>query len=124
MNAAVVGFGGTKRIFVTDTLVSKLDEDELLFGIAHESGHYVLGHTVYTVLFLSGLIVATLFIAHVVSAKLISRFAGRFRFNEMGDIASLPLILLLAGVISLVSTPSGMATHAPTSTRRTGLRWN
>ena len=105
LNAAVMGFGGTKRIVVTDTLVQKLDEDELLFGIAHESGHYVLGHTVYTVLFLSVLIVATLFVAHVASGKLIARFQGRFRFNELGDIASLPLILLLSGVISLSLTP-------------------
>lgn len=105
LNAAVMGFGGTKRIVVTDTLVDKLDEDELLFGIAHEAGHYVLGHTVYTVLFLSTLIVATLFVAHIASGKLITRFKDRFRFEELGDIASLPLILLLAGVFSFAITP-------------------
>ncbi len=105
LNAAVMGFGGTKRIVVTDTLVEKLDEDELLFGIAHEAGHYMLGHTVYTVLFLSILIVATLFVAHVASGRLIARFKDRFRFDELGDVASLPLILLLAGVFSLAITP-------------------
>lgn len=105
LNAAVMGFGGTKRIVVTDTLVEKLDEDELLFGIAHEAGHYVLGHTVYTVAFLSILIVATLFVAHVASWKLIARFKHRFRFEELGDVASLPLILLLAGVFSFAITP-------------------
>lgn len=105
LNAAVMGFGGTKRIVVTDTLVEKLDEDELLFGIAHEAGHYVLGHTVYTVVFLSILIVATLFVAHVASWKLIARFKHRFRFEELGDVASLPLILLLAGVFSFAITP-------------------
>lgn len=105
LNAAVMGFGSTKRIVVTDTLVEKLDEDELLFGIAHEAGHYVLGHTVYTVLFLSILIVATLFVAHIASGKLIARFKDRFRFEELGDVASLPLILLLAGVFSFAITP-------------------
>ena len=105
LNAAVMGFGSTKRIVVTDTLVEKLDEDELLFGIAHEAGHYVLGHTIYTVLFLSILIIATLFIAHAASGRLIARFKDRFQFDELGDIASLPLILLLAGVISFAITP-------------------
>ena len=109
MNAAVMGFGSTKRIVVTDTLVQKLDEDELLFGIAHESGHYVLGHVVTTVLFLSVLIVGTLFVAHVASGKLIARFKDRFQFEQLGDVASLPLILMLAGFMSLAITPAWFA---------------
>ena len=46
VNAYVTGVLGTKRIVLWDTLVAKLGEKELLFVMAHEMGHYVLGHVV------------------------------------------------------------------------------
>ncbi|HEV2669293.1 MAG TPA: M48 family metallopeptidase, partial [Blastocatellia bacterium] len=51
LNAYVTGFGGTKRIVLWDTIIAKLNEDELLFVMGHEMGHYVLGHVWKSILF-------------------------------------------------------------------------
>src|ERR1035437_9781733 len=44
VNAYVNGLGSTKRIVLWDTIIAKLDRDELRFIMAHEMGHYVLRH--------------------------------------------------------------------------------
>jgi STE24 endopeptidase len=40
-NAFVTGVFGTQRIVLADTLIEKFGEDETLFVVAHELGHYV-----------------------------------------------------------------------------------
>ena len=44
------------RRAVQDTILAKLDRDEVLFVMGHEMGHYVLGHLVQNV-FMSALMV-------------------------------------------------------------------
>ena len=105
VNAYVTGFGGSKRIVLWDTTIRKLEPDELLFVMGHEMGHYVLGHIVKSIFFSSLLILVTLYAAYRLQAGLIARHAGRFGFTELSDVASLPLILLLVGVLSFVVTP-------------------
>src|SRR4026209_3030743 len=73
--------------------------------MGHEMGHYVLGHIVKSILFSSVLILLTLYLAYRLQAGLIARYADRFGFTELSDVASLPLILLLVGVLSFVITP-------------------
>ena len=43
-NAYVAGLGKTERIAVGDTLLAGMAPDEVLFVMAHEMGHYKLGH--------------------------------------------------------------------------------
>jgi STE24 endopeptidase len=43
-NAFIVGLGGPKRIVLFDTLVERLDRRGLLAVLAHELGHFELGH--------------------------------------------------------------------------------
>ena len=105
VNAYVSGFMSTKRIVLWDTIIKKLDQDELLFVVGHEMGHYVLGHIVKTVFFLSFVILACLYAAHRLSGFLIEKFKARFKFTSMGDVASLPLLLLLIGLLSFVADP-------------------
>ena len=109
INATVAGFGRTKRILVTDTMLAKLNQDEVLFGVGHEMGHYVLGHSWKTILFLALLAAATLYAAKRVAEVLLSRFKHRFGFDQLSDIASLPLLILLINLFSLVVTPAFMS---------------
>src|SRR5260221_8589669 len=44
LNAYVTGLGASKRVVVWDTTLQKTSNDEALFIIGHELGHYVLGH--------------------------------------------------------------------------------
>lgn len=43
-NAFFTGFGKAKRIVFFDTLIDQLKESEILSVLAHEMGHYTLGH--------------------------------------------------------------------------------
>ncbi len=105
VNAYVTGFGGSKRIVLWDTTIAKLAPDELLFVMAHEMGHYVLGHVVKSIFFAAAMILITLYAAYRLQAGLIARFSTRFGFTELSDIASLPLVMLLVGVLSFAVTP-------------------
>ena len=105
VNAYVTGFGGSKRIVLWDTTIAKLAPDELLFVMAHEMGHYVLGHVVKSIFFAAALILVTLYAVYRLQAGLIARFSTRFGFTEFSDVASLPLGMLLVGVLSFVVTP-------------------
>ncbi|HJQ97067.1 MAG TPA: M48 family metalloprotease, partial [Candidatus Polarisedimenticolaceae bacterium] len=107
LNAYVTGFANSKRIVLWDNTIRELEPDELLFVMGHEMGHYVLGHIVKGIFFSSFLITVTLYVIHRLQARLIARFHDRFRFDRLSDVASLPLLLLLAGVLSLVATPIG-----------------
>jgi Zn-dependent protease with chaperone function len=105
VNAYVTGFGGSKRIVLWDTTLRKLSPDEILFVMGHEMGHYVLGHVVKSIFFFAGIILITLYAAYRLQAGLIARYASRFGFSELSDIASLPLVMLLVGVLGFVITP-------------------
>ena len=109
VNAYVTGFGGSKRIVLWDTTIAKLAPDELLFVMGHEMGHYVLGHVVKSIFFFAVLILATLWAADRLQSGMIARYKDRFGFDQLADIASLPLILLLAGLLSIVIGPIGNA---------------
>ena len=109
LNAYVTGFGATKRIVLWDTAIAKLDQDELLYVMGHEMGHYVLGHVWKSILFFSLLIMATLYAIHRTAGWLINKFQRRFGFTELSDIASLPLIILLFSAYSLIVTPIALA---------------
>ncbi len=54
LNAMVVGFGRTRRIFLTDRLVASMPEEEIAAVFLHEAGHAVRRHIpLYIVLVLS-----------------------------------------------------------------------
>lgn len=109
INAYVTGFHDTKRIVLWDTIVAKLDTDELLFVMAHEMGHYVLGHVVQGIFFFSVLILVGLYFAHRIAWSLLRRFPARFGFDQISDVASVPLMLIALNVTMLVLEPVGLA---------------
>ncbi len=109
VNAYVSGFLDTKRIVLWDTIIAKLEEEELLFVMGHEMGHYVLGHVVKSVLFFSALIVVVLYAAHRTAAALLRRYHARFGFSQLADIASLPLLILLFNLFLFLATPLSFA---------------
>jgi STE24 endopeptidase len=109
VNAYVTGVFNTKRIVLWDTLIARLNENELLVVMAHEMGHYVLGHVTRSILLSSLVILAGLYFVNVVGPLLIDRYSHLLGFNSLADIASVPLILMLIQLSSLVLTPVAFA---------------
>ncbi|HEU4689955.1 MAG TPA: M48 family metallopeptidase [Vicinamibacterales bacterium] len=109
VNAYVAGVGTTKRIVLWDTILAKLNREQLLVVMGHEMGHYVLGHIWKLILIMSALIIGALYAVHRTSGWMIARYRDRFGFSELSDVASLPLIIVLFSLASLVVTPVALA---------------
>ncbi|MFC1728942.1 M48 family metallopeptidase [candidate division KSB1 bacterium] len=105
VNAYVTGFGGTKRIVLWDTIIEKLDEDELLVVMAHEMGHYALNHVMTGILFAIAGTFLVLYLVYRTIWFMIRKFGGRFRFDRLDDIASYPLLMLMISFYSFLGNP-------------------
>jgi STE24 endopeptidase len=109
MDANVSGFLGTERIVVWDTAIAGLEKTELLTVLAHEMGHYVLGHPGPRILLQSFLLLTALGFVHWAGRPLVKKYKKYFGFDRMDDIASLPLIFLLLNVAILLLLPADFA---------------
>jgi len=109
VNAYVTGFMDTKRIVLWDTIIARLDRPELLFVMGHEMGHYVLGHVIKGILFFSAVIMLLLYLAHRSARAILAAFSGRFGFFRLSDVASLPLLILLVNLATVLVMPGVLA---------------
>jgi STE24 endopeptidase len=105
VNAYVTGVGTTKRIVLWDTILAKLEPAQVEFVVAHELGHFVLHHVLAWILVVSTLATLSLYVVHRVAGAVITRFSRRFGFDQLSDIASLPLLILLGTAVSFLATP-------------------
>lgn len=109
VNAYVTGMFGTKRIVLWDTLLQKLNEREVVFVMGHEMGHYVLHHVWKTVALVSTLMILALYLTYRISNWMIAKYQHRFGFSSLAEIGSLPLLMLVMGLLSFVITPGILA---------------
>jgi Zn-dependent protease with chaperone function len=109
LNAYVTGVLGTHRIVLWDTLLAKLEPDEVLFVMGHEMGHYVLRHVAKGVAAATLLALALLFCVDRAARALLPRLGPRAGLDGITDPATLPLLLGLLAAFSLVATPVGLA---------------
>lgn len=109
VNAYVTGMGGSKRIVLWDTILAKLEPNQVLFVTAHEMGHFVLRHTLAFILGAALITTLSLYVVHRVAGRLIVRFSERFGFERLSDVASFPLLLLLGSIVTLILTPAVLA---------------
>ncbi|MGE5234595.1 MAG: M48 family metallopeptidase [Acidobacteriota bacterium] len=109
VNAYVTGFLGTQRIVLWDTILAKLDPNQLLFVMGHEMGHYVLGHVWKTIGAVALAILLGLYVVHRTAGLVLRRYGARFGFSELADVASLPLLLLLFSLVGFALDPAILA---------------
>jgi Zn-dependent protease with chaperone function len=108
-NAYVTGVMGTKRIIFYDTLLQNMNEDELLFVMGHEMGHYALSHKAKRIVFKSILILVSLYVAYLLAGPVIGRFKNIWRFAAPSDFAAMPLGVLVFWIFCFVDQPIYMA---------------
>jgi STE24 endopeptidase len=104
-NAYVTGFGATKRIVVWDTTARDLTAPQILFVFAHEMGHYKLHHIYLGMAFGALLAFAGFWLAQRLARAVLGRFGPRWQIPALGEWSSLPLLLLLAGLLSFFGEP-------------------
>ncbi len=106
-NAALAGLGSTRRILVSDTMLADYSDEEIEVVLAHELAHHVHGDMWKGLAFHGALMIAAFFVA----ASVLNWSAPRLGLSGADDVAGLPLLLLAAGAVSLVTLP---AAHAMT----------
>lgn len=103
-NAFFTGFGRFRKIVLFDTLIAQLTVEELEAVLAHEMGHYKLGHIPKRLIWSA----LTLLGGFAVMAWLLNRpeFAGAFGFPPNAGLApTLLLFGLLSGPVSFWLSP-------------------
>ncbi|MGB0412959.1 MAG: M48 family metallopeptidase [Coraliomargarita sp.] len=105
-NAFFAGFGKFRRIVLFDTLIEQMDAEELEAVLAHEIGHYKLGH-IPKMIAVSGVMTLGMFATLGWLANS-TWFAQAFYFSETASTALVPVLLLfmlLSGLVTFWLSP-------------------
>ncbi len=100
-NAAVTGWGRTRRIIISDTLIEANTPEEIEVVMAHELGHHVRWD-IWKMLAVS---IALIFISFFVIDLALVAWIDSLGLRGIDDIAGLPLVILVGAVVSLVALP-------------------
>jgi STE24 endopeptidase len=102
-NAYVAGVGGTRRLVLYDTLLHAGAEDETLYVVGHELGHEV-EHHVERNLFVAagGLLIGFALLGWLGTRGELWSWAGA---AGVDDLRAIPLLLLIASVITVGALP-------------------
>jgi len=101
MNAYVTGVGPTTRIVIWDTLLAKMDRDEIIAVMGHEMGHYVLLHIWQGLA--EGVVIS--FFVCFFAQRIYQRGLSRWKLESKDDPAALAWILLIATIFGFLLSP-------------------
>ncbi len=105
LNAYVTGIGASKRVVVWDTTLKKMDRDETLLVVGHETGHYVLNHIPKGFVLIELGLLGLFYVGFIAVEGLIARHGPGTRLEGAGDFASLPVLLLVVTALEFFSSP-------------------
>lgn len=100
-NAAFMGFGRTKRVVLSDTLINHFSHSEVEVVLAHELGHFK-NRDIWR-LFFFGL--AASLIAFGIGFLGMNSLSPLLQFSSTADIAGLPLLFLIFYLVNLLLMP-------------------
>lgn len=106
MNAYVTGIGANSRIVLWDTTLNKLSDNEILFIMAHEMGHYVKKHIYVGIASALVLSLVGLWMTKKLSDMIMRKWGTNLKVKSFQDVSSLPLILLLLSVLTFAVSPA------------------
>jgi STE24 endopeptidase len=105
VSANVQGFLSTTRISLNDNLLERGSPAEVRAVMAHEIGHYALGHINELIVYLSVLAALAFAFVQWGFGPLQRAFGGWWGVRDITDPAGLPIIVLLITLFGLVMTP-------------------
>lgn len=105
MNAYMTGILQSKRIVLWDTTINNLNEEEILAITAHEIGHYVERHIWKKILYNCVGNFLLLYLVYTSSKWILEKSNLRFGFKNVCNYASLPLLILLINLYTILGNP-------------------
>jgi STE24 endopeptidase len=100
-NAMIAGFGKTRRIILTDTMLQQYNQDEIEVILAHELAHQIHGDMVKMIMMQSLIIFLGLYLAHLALFGTLDFFG----YATIDSPATLPLLLTVLAAYNLIMTP-------------------
>lgn len=100
-NAALMGAGATRRILLSDTLLDRYSAAEMGVIMAHEMGHQRHRDMLRLFVFQGLVMLLTFYLC----GSLFQPLGDLMGFTAVSDIAGVPLLILLFGVMAAVTTP-------------------
>lgn len=102
-NAALTGLGATRRIILADTLLDNYSPEEIEAILAHELGHQVHRHILKSI----GMQALVTLVGFWVADQVLRYAVDRLHmFDRLADFANLPLLVLVATVLSFLLMPA------------------
>ena len=105
ISANVQGFLGTTRISLNDNLLNRGTPAEVRAVMAHEMGHYALGHVNEMIAYASILSLIAFAIAHYGFHALTGVFGGMWGIRDIADPAGYAVLGVVLSIIGLIGTP-------------------
>ncbi|PLR75398.1 peptidase M48 [Bacillus sp. V3-13] len=105
LNAYVTGIGGNSRIVLWDTTLNRLNDEQILFIMAHEMAHYVKKHIYVGIAGYLLLSLAGLYATSRIMNWAISRWGKEFKVDHVHDLRSLPLFLMILSMLMFAASP-------------------
>ena len=100
-NACFCGLGKTKRVILADTLLNAFTPDEIESVLAHEIGHYRKKHIVKNIVVSCVVSLVTFYVLYY----LLQRLVPVLHYTAESDVATLPLLMLLASIMGFFMMP-------------------
>ncbi len=100
-NAALAGWGATRRVLISDTLLRTAALEEIEAVFTHELGHHVHRHIRQGIWLQAGLSLAGFWL----SAKVLQALNAPLHLHGVADIAGLPVLALVVAAFSLLLMP-------------------
>lgn len=105
ISANVSGMFGTTRISLNDNLLTRSSPEEIETVMAHEMGHYVLGHRGRYIVYFGLIFVVGFAFLKWGFDKALARWGERWQIRDVGDTAGLPLLAALLSIYLFLATP-------------------
>ncbi len=100
-NAALAGWGRTRRILLSDTLIDSYTQDEIEVVMAHELAHHVHGDIWRAILLRSALAFGALYLVHLG----LTQWSEPLGYRSISDFANMPLLVLITAAASFIAMP-------------------
>lgn len=102
-NAYFTGIGKVKRIVLYDTLIEKMDYDEIMSVLAHEAGHWKKKHILKSIIVTETIALISIFVAyHVIQSDVLIKL---FNIKESSFFAKLIILGFIGSIVSFPFSP-------------------
>lgn len=105
MNAYVTGLGVSKRIVIWDTLLDRMEDDEVVFVMAHEMGHFVRHDVWKGMAFGISVMFGVFWLGSRVAERGVGQYGEEWGVESLDDPAAIPWYLLVLAIATFLLSP-------------------